>query len=193
MGLDMYLYAERYVFNDAVFNADDPAIYKFIAKTIESDTLPEPKFGGMSVRQCVGYWRKANAIHGWFVRELADGVDNCRDIYVPKEALIKLRDNCVDELANRAKAKPNESKHVIKVEEGDTDVFNKIIADIKQEHENTKTKVITNDPLAPTAGFFFGSNEKDEWYYNDLEYTVELINSLLANKNTYDYYYRASW
>ena len=189
----MYLYAERYVSKEGFLNPDDPAIYKFIAKTIGSDTLPEPTFGSMSVRQCVGYWRKANAIHGWFVRELADGEDNCRDIYVPTEALVRLRDNCVNELANRINAKPNESKHVIKVDDGDTDIFNKIIADIKQEHENTKTKVITDDPLAPTAGFFFGSTEKDEWYYNDLEYTVELINSLLAQGDKYEYYYRASW
>ena len=189
----MYLYAERYVSKEGFLNPDDPAIYKFIAKTIGSDTLPEPQFGSMSVRQCVGYWRKANAIHGWFVRELADGEDNCQDIYVPTEALVRLRDNCVNELANRINAKPNESKHVIKVDDGDTDIFNKIIADIKQEHENTKTKVITDDPLAPTAGFFFGSTEKDEWYYNDLEYTVELINSLLAQGDKYEYYYRASW
>ena len=191
----MYLYAERYVSKDGFFNPDDPAIYKFIAKTIGSDTLPNTEYGGMSVRQCVGYWRKANAIHGWFVRELANGEDNCQDIYVSKEALVRLRDNCVNELANRINAKPNESNsHVIKVDDDNsTDIFNKIIAEIKQESGNTNTNTLTDDPLAPTAGFFFGSTEKDEWYYEQLEYTVELINSLLAQGDKYDYYYRASW
>lgn len=193
----MYLYAERYVSSDDTFNADDPAIYNFVAKTIGTNNLPKPQFGGMTIKQCVGYWRKANAIHGWFVEELADGVDDCKDIHVSKDDLIRLRDLCVEALANRATAKPNvETNHVIKVndDEGNTtDIFNRIIAEIKQEHEKSKTKVITDDPLAPTAGFFFGSTEKDEWYYKDLEYTVELINSLLAGDKDYDYSYRASW
>jgi len=33
------------------------------------------------------YWRKANAIHGWFVNECADGVDNCQEIKVSLEDL----------------------------------------------------------------------------------------------------------
>lgn len=35
----------------------------------------------------VAYWRKFNALHGWFVRHLADGVDNCEDVIIPKDKL----------------------------------------------------------------------------------------------------------
>ena len=41
----------------------------------------------------VAYWRKANAIHGWFM-QFAD-VDDCKPVQVSKEQLIELRDTCV--------------------------------------------------------------------------------------------------
>jgi len=194
MGLDMYLYAERYVSKLGYLNPDEPAMYELITKTIGSDTLPNPELGSITIKQCVGYWRKANAIHGWFIKELANGVDECQDIYVPKEAIIKLRDNCVSALANRHNAKTNEqSDYVIKIDDSidPKEAITKIIDSMAKEANNTKT--IADEPLAPTAGFFFGSTEKDEWYYEQLEYTIELINSLLAHGDKYEYYYRASW
>ena len=38
----------------------------------------------------IGYWRKANAIHGWFVNKIAGGVDECQRIYVEAEQLAGL-------------------------------------------------------------------------------------------------------
>lgn len=40
------------------------------------------------------YWRKANAIHGWFVDNCQDGIDNCQRAYVSVEKLRELRDLC---------------------------------------------------------------------------------------------------
>ena len=42
----------------------------------------------------VGYWRKANQIHKWFVDNVQNGVDNCGEYKVTKEQLIELRDTC---------------------------------------------------------------------------------------------------
>lgn len=42
----------------------------------------------------LAYWRKANAIHGWFVRELADGVDDCQKIPVTIPQMQDLVDRC---------------------------------------------------------------------------------------------------
>jgi hypothetical protein len=42
----------------------------------------------------VGYWRKANQIHRWFVQNVQNGVDDCGDYKVTKEQLIQLRDEC---------------------------------------------------------------------------------------------------
>jgi hypothetical protein len=37
----------------------------------------------------IGCWRKANAIHAWFIRNIQNGVDNCRPYLVTNS---KLRD-----------------------------------------------------------------------------------------------------
>ena len=37
-----------------------------------------------------GYWRKANHIHQWFVENIQDGNDDCREYYVPRERLKEL-------------------------------------------------------------------------------------------------------
>jgi len=39
----------------------------------------------------VMYWRKANAIHNWFVTTIQKGKDDCGSYYVSKEQLQKLR------------------------------------------------------------------------------------------------------
>lgn len=45
-------------------------------------------------QQDAGYWRKANQIHGWFVREIQGGVDDCGSYPVSFEKLMELRDLC---------------------------------------------------------------------------------------------------
>ena len=34
------------------------------------------------IEEEAGYWRKANAIHRWFVENVQKGEDDCRDYYV---------------------------------------------------------------------------------------------------------------
>ena len=54
-------------------------------------------------------------------------------------------------------------------------------------------KKLANELLRVGKGFFFGSVEYDEWYFKDLEYTVEKLNELLKNEK-YDFYkYQSSW
>ena len=40
-------------------------------------------------------WRKANAIHGWFVSEIQGGIDEWKEYPVPLEKLIELMELCV--------------------------------------------------------------------------------------------------
>ena len=40
------------------------------------------------------YWRKANAIHKWFVENVQEGVDDCGEYEVTVEQLTELRDLC---------------------------------------------------------------------------------------------------
>ena len=96
MGLDMYLEARKYVsrgdWQDGEF-IPSPDFLR--AASFGPDGLTQySDFGGATVCIPVGYWRKANAIHGWFVREVQGGRDECQDSYVPREKLVELRDAC---------------------------------------------------------------------------------------------------
>jgi len=83
MGLDMYLERHRSGYGKNLSqNFDD---YK-------SD-----KFGRsnrVEIKENCGYWRKANAIHKWFVDKVQDGNDDCREYDVSVEELKTLRDTC---------------------------------------------------------------------------------------------------
>ncbi len=55
------------------------------------------------------------------------------------------------------------------------------------------------DSLLPgQGGFFFGSTEPDEWYFKNIDDTIEIIEAILKDKEgreylPYDVYYRSSW
>lgn len=61
--------------------------------------------GGYVIEPCIIYWRKANAIHRWFVDECQDGVDECQDTEIHPESLMALLNLCEQVTAAR---KPNE-------------------------------------------------------------------------------------
>ena len=46
------------------------------------------------------YWRKANAIHKWFVEKCQGGVDECQQTVVTRAQLEELVDLCKQVLAN---------------------------------------------------------------------------------------------
>jgi hypothetical protein len=87
MGLDMYLIAKRYI---SPYDPADAELTK-LAKEINFGD------GTMEVREVTFeamYWRKANAIHRWFVDNIQDGVDNCAEYYVDIKYLTELRNLC---------------------------------------------------------------------------------------------------
>jgi hypothetical protein len=49
--------------------------------------------------------------------------------------------------------------------------------------------------LPPSAGFFFGSTEVDDWYWNDLRDTQDQLGGLLNDPafKGWDFYYHSSW
>jgi len=94
MGLDMYLTAKRYLWSDK-----DKEIAKDINDAVGVECDPEKRFVGSSlmvkeVSIDAMYWRKANAIHGWFVENCQGGKDECQETYVDRAKLVELRDLC---------------------------------------------------------------------------------------------------
>ena len=156
MGLDMYLTGKRYM--SKVFNEEDGARAEAIQKLFPELAGKQGRWGDASpvkeVQIEAGYWRKANAIHGWFVKNVQGGEDKCEPHYVSRDQLIELRDTCQRVL---------DFKHM------------------------------ANELLPVTSGFFFGSDQYDEWYYKDLESTVQIINDCLELPNDWEFEYRSSW
>ena len=97
MGLDMYLYRQQYV-----HQRSDPSTYQNILAAVGITGTPESPH--LAVAACVAYWRKANAIHKWFVDKCQDGVDECQETWVGTESLIQLREVCKTVLADMSKA-----------------------------------------------------------------------------------------
>lgn len=158
MGLDMYLYLRKYESCSAwrsVKNVND-----FYPQEMEklATNIYERNFLSKETTYQVGYWRKVNAIHNWFVEKCANGVDECQRIYVSVSQIKEL-----------------------------LSVVDSVLQD------NTKASEL----LPTTEGFFFGSQEYDEWYFEELKYTKRLIESVLEFLNScdtnYDIIYAASW
>ena len=57
-----------------------------------------------TIREEVLYWRKANAIHQWFVYNVQDGEDNCGTYHVSMEQLQELRHACLAVIASPERA-----------------------------------------------------------------------------------------
>lgn len=101
MGLDMYLYARKYVSgvdysrtNDELVATPNPAYTSVInAVGLSAEELTDD-FPSVSVMVKVGYWRKDNQIHKWFVDNVQAGEDDCGEYRVSREQLLELRDVC---------------------------------------------------------------------------------------------------
>ena len=67
-----------------------------------------------------------------------------------------------------------------------------------QELRDTCERVLAFRELAtaqlpPASGFFFGSDEINEWYYRDLEETIKIIDACLALPDDWSVEYQSSW
>ena len=161
MGLDMYLSKKTYV-------------QRWDHQTPEETYNVEVTQGGNSVdhiqpnrvsyvEEQVGYWRKANAIHKWFVDNVQDGNDNCSIYFVDIPDLMNLLDVCKEVKNNPEKAE---------------------------------------ELLPPEGGCFFGDVSIDEYYFHNIDHTIEILEGVLSEqviaKNgrafyPSDFYYHSSW
>jgi hypothetical protein len=99
MGLDMYLSAKHYV-----QNWDHTPEGKRHTVVVTKGGVPVELGDVTDVVERIGYWRKANAVHHWFVVNVQDGKDECQESYVSREQLQELRAACVEVLADPSKA-----------------------------------------------------------------------------------------
>ena len=95
MGLDMYLKARRYYSGYSFIAQDEQESFN---KIVDVLGIEVDKDSTLSVEVAIGYWRKANAIHKWFVDNVQDSVDNCSSYYVSRENLKTLLQLCKETL-----------------------------------------------------------------------------------------------
>lgn len=161
MGLDMYLDVRRSVYQS---DSEETAKLKaFMQNEMSGSCLPnaDPSDDVFHIGQRVAYWRKANAIHAWFVNNVQDGVDECQESYVGRKHLLELVEKCSTVLD---KLNP---------------VFQKSYDN--DEWEGGATDVVSEvaEVLPPCSGFFFGSTDIDMYYYHQVRYTHDRIKELL--------------
>ena len=157
MGLDMYLYAN--------------------SKTLAEKLAPYTGFGMgdfTAKNGIVAYWRKANAVHKWFVDNVQGGNDDCGLYRVSVDDLITLKKTCEEVLEYSRKNGLEESKTAFYNLFEDGKVVQKPCLIIK---DSSKA-----EELLPTqTGFFFGETEYTEFYLQDLEHTISVIETILNN------------
>ena len=169
MGLDMYLEIRK---NEYCSKYHQDKGSDLILEYPKDITEFIPNLTNLSISRKtnyeVGYWRKANHIHNWFIQncaykdECGNPIDDCRPIEITVDKLEKLLDACKKVLEDHSLA----------------------------------------ESLLPTqSGFFFGSTAYDEYYFGDIEKTIEIIEPVLKfakhklEIEDYDWevYYQASW
>lgn len=154
MGLDQYLYRRHYV-----EQWDHIAPEKQFSVTVTQGGEPyeaiDPKRVTF-VTETICYWRKANEIHRWFVDNVQDGNDDCREYYVTREQLEELL----------------------------------VIVEAVLEDPSQAAELLPTQP-----GFFFGSTDYDDWYFENLKHTKTMLREALDRPKALmsDYFYRASW
>lgn len=186
MGLDMYLSAKLYVSNsewDKEEN-DQKKLWRKIQKAVP-DIYKSGNINFIDLRFEVGCWRKANAIHKWFVNNVQDEKDDGGSYWVSREDLEELRRICKRVIASSKLVKGQ-------VYNGET------LKDGKWEVNRIPGKIIEDPSIAkaelPTrSGFFFGNTEYDEGYIFDLKNTVKIIDRCLKLPDIWSFEYRASW
>lgn len=191
MGLDMYLDVSTYVqkpqeWQKPEARAEYEVQWKKLLPLLPAE--PSEEAFGVKLSYTVAYWRKANAIHQWFVDNVQDGEDNCQRSWVSIDKLNELLSVCHEVIKNselieghvsNGQTFTSETGWVNNYEEGQVIARPEVVAEL----------------LPTQEGFFFGGTGYDQWYLEDVKSTVTQIQSVLAQyqDKSVDFYYQASW
>jgi hypothetical protein len=177
MGLDMYLYKKTFL--KTAKHWEEPKRQTITVETggvVDQNIKPERV---SFITETVGEWRKANQIHNWFVNNVQDYVDDCKEHHVSIEQLEELLETCKKVVISLV---------ISKVETIQIEVYS-------MEDSVTFLDTSIAEELLPTqSGFFFGSTDYDDQYLQDLETTIEILETVLSEDNEWsDFYYQSSW
>jgi hypothetical protein len=179
MGLDMYLSKKTYL----------GANYKHNNVTGKLELLANGKPINVQLNRVtyiieeIGYWRKANQIHSWFVNNIQEGKDDCGEYYISEDKMIELLALC-KKIKEQCPLVDGAITNGYRFENG-------IKMPIVQEGKEMANPEIAQVLLPAQSGFFFGSTDYDEYYMADIDNTIEILEAALKEEG--DFYYSASW
>jgi hypothetical protein len=157
MGLDQYLYASNHLSGGEWREQEEQDAYAKIADALGADSFENKEYPSITVNVKVGYWRKANQIHNWFVNNVQEGEDNCTEYYVSREQLQELLSVC-------------------------------------QQVKTSKSAEVAEELLPTLLGCFYGSYEIDDWYWQQIDDSIEQLERVLTKvPEGWSFAYDSSW
>lgn len=171
MGLDMYLYAEKYESKYRNKTLSYPKELEELSRSINTYSI-----ASKTTTYKIGYWRKFNALHNYIINHFANGRDECQRVYLLEEEIKEILNilKKVEESFKTAKIKEEKDGYII--------------------YENPIA-----EKLLPTKdGFFFGSLDYDDFYLDYVKRSIKIFEEVLKlleerPEEGYDIYYQASW
>jgi hypothetical protein len=184
MGLDMYLKKRVYIGNK--WRKPEKRVKVVIPEN--QDGVLFPTVNVKEERLCditeeVACWRKANAIHAWFVENVQDGQDDCREYCVSKEQLAELL-KIIEQVLGASELISGKIQNGYSFKDGKKEP-------ILEDGKYIKDPSVARELLPTQEGFFFGSTDYDQYYIEDLRYTRQVLEEILQEEG--DYYYQSSW
>ena len=161
MGLDMYLDKRTSVRNWSHQTKDERYSVSVKRGGKRLDKIQTKRI--THIIEEIGYWRKFNALHRWFVENVQEGNDDCKQYWVSQKALTDL-----------------------------LEVLKKVAASRNRLVDNLRDTETAKENLPTVGGFFFGDTDYNEYYYDEVESTIKIIEEAVKDTDA-DYYYSSSW
>lgn len=159
-----------------------------------------------SIFEEVAYWRKANEVHAWFVKTVEDGIDECQlGDPLTQGQLTELRDRAKLVMASRPEIQRPVSRVQQKLTMSVKETLAALVQDARSpfgERQAAAVAIAKIEPglvaqllLPPQEGFFFGSTDIDEYYYNGMTETYQQLDRVLESTDfeTQVVFYQSSW
>lgn len=187
MGLDQYLKRKKYIGANYDWNNITGKIELYKKDKLIPIDLNKVSY----IEEDVAYWRKANQIHKWFTDQF-ETFENCDEKYISTDELQELLNTCktIKEKVVMKKGKVANGQRL--TEDGWVDIL--------EDGEYIENPEICEELLPTESGFFFGSTAYDQWYMQNIDYTIKMLEEILKEEEEYnnngfcsDYYYTANW
>jgi hypothetical protein len=179
MGLDMYLTRHTYVKNWDHMKPEERhtiTINGPMANKIDTKKISH-------IVEDIGYWRNANAIHNWFVKNVQEGNDDYREYGVDESQLQELLD-LVRRVLVASKLVNGKAATGYTIKDG-------VETPILEDGLIVKDITVAQELLPTEEGFFFGSTNYDQYYIQDLKDTEKILEDALQMGG--EFYYQSSW